>query len=223
MELIQEQKDGFWFNTPEILIDKERLIEFFPVEDMSFNEKLNAILRLSIYSGLFLFFYHKKYNILLFPIFVALITLYLYKYNTIQTEEDKKEGFEDNETCQMPTDENPMMNTLLTDVGARKEKKEACIFYDDKEVEKDVKKRLEKGLFKDVNDIYNKGNSQRQFFTMPNTTEYGIKHGDTVKMANWLYNTNEPTCKEDTGYCTNPRTFYNEELRNKPHLILQDE
>ena len=222
MELTQEQNDSFWFNKPEILIDQERIIEFFPVESMTFNEKLNAILRLSIYSGIFLFFYHRKYNILLFPIFVALVTLYLYKYNTVQTEEDKLEGFKDLEICQKPDDNNPFMNTLLTDVGARKEKKEACIMYEDKEVEEDIKNKFDQGLFKDVNDIYNKGNSQRQFFTMPNTNEYGMKHGDTVKMARWLYNTNEPTCKEDVGYCTGPNTRYNEELRNKPHLILQE-
>ena len=36
---------------------------------------------------------------------------------------------------------------------------------------------------------------------MPNTNEYGVKNGDIVKFANWLYNSGESTCKEDTSKC----------------------
>ena len=69
--------------------------------------------------------------------------------------------------------------------------------------------------------IYMKKNSQNRYFTMPNTNEYGIKNGDTVKYANWLYNLGEPTCKEDTGMCTNSNSFYNNDLRHEPHLIVE--
>ena len=221
MDSVIKQSDNFWFNDPEILINKERLLEFFPNADMTLNEKLNSFIRLSVYISLFLFFYHKKTQIMLLPIFVALITLYIFRYNNIQTKEEKTENYETLIKCQMPTDDNPFMNTLVSDVGMYKPKKEACSLFEDVEVEEEVKQRFDKGLFKDVNDIYGKGNSQRQFFTMPNTNEYGIKHGDTEKLGNWLYNTGKPSCKEDTEYCTGPNNFYNEELRNKPHLILR--
>ena len=46
--------DPFWSESPTILLEKDRLLEFFPVVAMSFKEKLNAITRLSIYLGILL-------------------------------------------------------------------------------------------------------------------------------------------------------------------------
>ena len=209
--------DPFWFNSPEIIFNKDRLTEFFPVESMTNNEKLNAILRLSIYISLLLMIYHKKMNFILIGLFVGLVTLYVFKYNNVQEIEEKKEGFAIVD-CQEPSEHNPFANTLVTDVGVYKEKKEACLIED---VEKKLSKEFNKGLYKDVNDLYEKNNSQNRFYTAPNTNEYGIKHGDTIKFANWLWNTGSSTCKEDTGACTNSFGFYNNELRNQPHLLVE--
>ncbi len=219
-QAITTSVDPFWFNKREILFNKDRLTEFFPVASMTNNEKLNAILRLSIYVSGVLVVYHKNLNVLLIPLFVALVTLYIYKFNNVQDEEDKQEGFSLKSDCTLPTENNPFMNTLLTDVGVYKPRKEACLLEN---VEKDVKKYFNKGLYKDVGDLYEKNNGQRQFFTMPNTNEYGIKHGDTVKFANALYNTGQPTCKEDVGMCTNSNTFFQNDLRHSKHLLLENE
>ena len=213
---IADDVDPFWFNAPELLLNKDRLTEFFPVESMTNNEKLNAVVRLSLYASGILLLYHKNLNVLLIPLFVGLVTLYIFKFNNVQKEEDKTEGF-DVPTCTMPTDDNPFMNTLLTDVGVYKERTPACLVEDVKE---EIHEKFHKGLFKDVNDLYDKNNSQNRFFTMPNTNEYGVKHGDSVKYANWLYNTAQPTCKEDTGQCTNSNTFFQNDLRSQPHLIV---
>lgn len=220
METIKKitvSEDPFWFKNPEVLYNKDRITEFFPVESMTNNEKLNAILRLSIYISLILVIYKKKMNYILIALFVALVTLYVFKYNNVQDVEEKEEGFAIVD-CQEPTDENPFSNTLITDVGIYKPRKEACLIED---VQKDLDKKFNKGLYKDVADLYDKNNSQNRFFTMPNTNEYGVKHGDTVKFANWLFNTGSSTCKEDTGSCTNSFGFFNNELRNQPHLLVE--
>jgi len=214
---ISNDVDPFWFSAPEILFNKDRLTEFFPVESMTNNEKLNSVLRLSIYASGILVLYHKNLNVLLIPAFVALVTLYIFKFNKVQKEEEKTEGFEVPK-CTMPTKDNPFMNTLVSDVGMYKERPEACSV---EEVSEDIEKHFNDGLFKDVNDLYDKNNSQNRFYTMSNTNEYGIKHGDTVKYANWLYNTSQSTCKEDTGQCTNSNSFYNNDLRHQPHLIVE--
>ena len=218
-QAITTSVDPFWFNQKEILVDKERLTEFFPVASMTNNEKLNAILRFSIYASGILVLYHKNLNVLLIPLFVALVTLYVYKFNNVQDVEEKRETFSLSD-CQLPSEHNPFMNTLLTDVGIYKEKKEACLLEN---VEKDVNKYFNKGLYKDVGDLYDKNNGQRQFFTMPNTNEYGIKHGDTVKFANALYNTGQATCKESTDQCTNSNSFYINDLRHNPHLLVENQ
>ena len=51
-----------------------------------------------------------------------------------------------------------------------------------------------KRLFRDVGDIFNRSNGQRQFYTMP-VTESSNNQKD---FANWLYNTG-PSCKEGNG------------------------
>ena len=215
--VITNDVDPFWFNDTNIILNKERLTEFFPVESMTNNEKLNSVVRMSIYASGILLLYHKNLNVLLIPLFVGLVTLYIYKFNNVQKEEEKVEGF-DVPKCTMPTDDNPFMNTLVTDVGNYKPRTEACMVEDVKE---DIHKKFHKGLYKDVNDLYDKNNSQNRFFTMPNTNEYGIKHGDTVKLANWLYNLGQPSCKEDTGMCTNSNSYFNNDLRHQPHLIVE--
>lgn len=216
-ENIVNDNDEFWLNDFTIIFNKNRLTEFFPSYSMSENEKLNALLRFSFYVTALLILYKKNYNLLVIPLVVGLITLYIYKFNTIQTKEEKFTNPEDSK-CLKPTEENPFMNTLLTDVGVYKEREQACL---NEEVEDDVETKFNKGLFKDVNDLYSKNNSQRQFHTMPNTNEYGVKAGDTVKFANWLYNLGDASCKEDTSKCTSSNSFFTRDLSRQKNLLLK--
>jgi hypothetical protein len=48
--------DPFWYNDITILWNKNRLTEFFPTKDQALEEKFNAIVRLSIYCFIVLFF-----------------------------------------------------------------------------------------------------------------------------------------------------------------------
>jgi len=197
---IKLKNDEFWFNDFSIIFNSERLIEFFPSSHMNNDEKLNSLLRFSIISTFVLFLKKKNYNLLIIPVLTALITLYIYKFNTIEKKQDELDLSEDyeNSKCLKPTENNPFGNTLLTDVSNYKKKEQACLIQENKE---EIEQHFNKGLYKDVNDLYGKNNSQRQFFSMPNTNEYGIKNGDSVKFANWLYNDGKPTCKEDTSKC----------------------
>jgi len=202
-ENIKIKNDEFWFNDLSIILNKERLLEFFPSNHMTNNEKLNSLLRFSLIATFILFLKKKNYNILMTPIVVALITLYIYKFNTIEKMQEDHQISQNYEksTCLKPTEDNPFGNTLLTDVSNYTEKEEACLIEENSE---EIEQHFNKGLFKDVNDLYGKNNSQRQFFTMPNTNEYGVKNGDTVKFANWLFNSGQSTCKEDTSKCVIP-------------------
>lgn len=205
---IKVKRDEFWFNDFSIIFNKERLIEFFPTSHMNNNEKLNSLLRFSIIVTFVLFLKNKNKNLFIIPVVSALITLYIYKFNTIEKKDDELDLSEDyeNSKCLKPTEDNPFGNTLLTDVNNYKKKDQACLISENEE---EINKHFNKGLYKDVNDLYGKNNSQRQFFTMPNTNEYGIKNGDTVKFANWLYNSGQATCKEDTSKCIIPNRTIN--------------
>ena len=197
---IKIKEDEFWFNDFSIIFNNERLIEFFPSSYMNNNEKLNSLLRFSIIITFVLFLKNKNYNLFIIPIVTALITLYIFKFNTIEKKQNEKLNIEnyENSKCSKSTEDNPFGNTLLTDISNYKKKEESCLIEENID---EINNHFNKGLFKDVNDLYGKNNSQRQFFTMPNTNEYGVKNGDTVKFANWLYNSGKSTCKEDTSQC----------------------
>ena len=197
---IKIKEDEFWFNDFSIIFNNERLIEFFPSSYMNNNEKLNSLLRFSIIITFVLFLKNKNYNLFIIPIVTALITLYIFKFNTIEKKQNEKLNIEnyENSKCSKSTEDNPFGNTLLTDISNYKKKEESCLIEENID---EINNHFNKGLFKDVNDLYGKNNSQRQFFSMPNTNEYGVKNGDTVKFANWLYNSGKSTCKEDTSQC----------------------
>ena len=97
--------------------------------------------------------------------------------------------------CVKSTVNNPFMNAnLITD---KRDRNAACLYYDNPEVAAKVETNFDNNLYRDVSDLYNKRNSQRQYYTMPATT---IPNEQT-SFAKWLYNTG-PTCKEKSIYCT---------------------
>ena len=55
--------DKFWYNDYTILFEKDRLIEFIPNNTMTLTEKLNSLVRFSIYLAIILFIYNRKYYV----------------------------------------------------------------------------------------------------------------------------------------------------------------
>ena len=68
-------------------------------------------------------------------------------------------------SCSVPTLNNPFMNHLILDES---DKKPACDYT--KETKKGINSAFNTNLYQDLTDIYDKNNSQRQFYTMPVTT-----------------------------------------------------
>jgi hypothetical protein len=188
------KSDMFWFDNPGILISKDRLIEFVPTADMTLNERLNAISRLAIYSGTLLMLIYKNFNMF----YIALITLtllYLIREHfpdflnqsagAVNPELEHMEG-----KLQLPTENNPFMNVLITDYTQNPDKKPAADI-DNPYVKKAVEAEFNKGLNRDVDDIWEKENSQRQFYSTPATTI----PNDRSSFVNWCYST-PYSCKD---------------------------
>ena len=66
----------------------------------------------------------------------------------------------------------------------------------DKEIKKEIDTQFNYNNFRDVDDLFVRGNSQRQFYTMPSTTIPNDQDG----FAKWLYKLPE-TCKENQTNC----------------------
>jgi hypothetical protein len=206
--------DPFWGDDPNILFNFERSIEFFPTKDMSTNEKLNAISRFFIYLGILMFISFRNYNLLFIPI-IALGILYvvfvndktLHEINIEQFDRNIKKELNINEDtpikidevgdiCHRPTRDNPVMNVLINEITDNPNRPPAC-YHNDPDVREETEKFFNYNLYKNVEDVLDKRNGQRQYFTMPWTTI----PNDRDSFMKWCYKTTN-VCKDgDLDYC----------------------
>lgn len=92
-ELPKEPNDvPFWSKNPNIIFDKDHILEFFPTEEMSFNQKLNAITRVVLLMTVGTFAYTQSTQILLVGAVSLFFIFMLHQYRN--ADKDKAEGFE---------------------------------------------------------------------------------------------------------------------------------
>jgi len=184
----------FWYENPDILFKNTKLSRFFPFPRMSENEKLNSITRLSFYISVIMYIYTGNYLYLFVFIITIIFTFLIYK-----TKSNIKNSIDNFKNYQQkyiyPTKNNPFMNVMLDDYNDTN--REAIIktnLIDDTDLDNTINKKFNINLYKDLNDIFEKENSQRQFYTTPITTI----PNNQIKFAKWLYKS-PPTCKENYG------------------------
>lgn len=222
--------DPFWYNQSDILWNSNRLTEFFPTHDQTLEERFNSVVRFSFYLSIILYLYHN--DIKYFSIFIGalLITYYLFinNPNKIEINSDSKvpretigliEKLEPTDAnCTEPTVDNPFMNVTMKDYLNIDPKTQSIIdrppacSASNPDIKKKIDKHFDNNLYKDVNDVFGKMNSQRQFFTMPWTTIPNAQN----EFAKWLY-LNPKTCKEDQDYC-----LKYEDIRAKRPIVYDE-
>ena len=238
------KNDPFWGDDFSVLFRQDRLIEFVPSADMTTNERLNAISRFGIYTGVLLALFNNQIWPVYGSIFVLGTVLFIHKNqgkingmglgdlvgNLIGNSEEgfggrQEPGFtgttrdkirqkrledlgpensvrvnEEGDLCTGPTDDNPFMNILVPEYyEPNTNRPEACATEDTLEAEgvrDEVNDKFQINLYRDVSDLFEKNNSQRQFFTNPITT-IPNKQGE---FAQWLYG-NAASCKDDRYDC----------------------
>ena len=79
--------DNFWFDDFTILFNINKLKDFFPSNNMSLNEILNSLVRLSFYLSLIFILFRKNVNYIFITIFTLVFT---YLINNNLSSEDKK-------------------------------------------------------------------------------------------------------------------------------------
>lgn len=174
--------DNFWYNNISILYDKNYILEIIPNRDYDLNRKLNALVRLSIIYGIVSYLFTNNSEYMCIPFITLIATLFLYKYTA------NKEGFSldfkniyekipsvdvyDEDSCILPTKDNPFMNLNTYDYSRTDNvvRNKACKSYDNVKIQNMIESKFNQDLFLDSNDLFNRRNSQRQFYTMPNTS-----------------------------------------------------
>jgi hypothetical protein len=144
-----DQYIPFWSENPNILFNKNYIFDFFPTEDMTLSEKLNAISRTVLFITIITFFLTKNIRILIIG-FMTLIAIFLYEYY-YKKKEKTEEGFDyleryqdptsqvlqnkgiekDTDVFQLPNSTNPFSNVLITDYDYNPFKKPAGPSYNE--------------------------------------------------------------------------------------------
>lgn len=221
---VQFKDDNFWTTDTGVLVRKDRLIEFVPTIDMTKDERLNAIARLAIYIGIVLMLYLGRGWPLYIPVVGLAFTAFLHKTQpqTIispryPSDETPKTGDPNpfipsqQPECIPPTLNNPFMNVLMNEYVDNPTRPPACEYED---VHDELESNFHYNLYQDLGDnIWQKNNSQRQFFTMPSTTI----PNEQGKFARWLYKVGG-VCKQDQNAC-----LRHEDLRSNRSVVGDSE
>lgn len=137
----------FWINDPTILFHKESILQLWPLQNMTFESKLNAISRLVILLTIIGFIFTRNISLLIVCVITLAIIYALYKLRKqkIVSSLVKKEGFAvNNQTSPSmttnpvtleselrtnfhpTTKKNPFGNVLLTDISDNPDRKSAA-------------------------------------------------------------------------------------------------
>ena len=216
-----EKKIPFWGDNPNVILQSDYIFEFFPVESMTYEQKLNAISRGVIILSIVGFLLTQNVRVLIVSI-LTLVSIFLFRMHTERENEKKKkvieEKFEnpvdavlksesilrDVNAFESPDSSNPFGNVLVTDYEYKPNKKPAPPAFNSgvRDQILDKAKTLVKELnpdqpdisdklFKDLGEQYVFEQSLRQFTSNPSTTVVN----DQTGFADFCYGS-MTSCKE---------------------------
>ena len=175
------------------------IINILPLINMNFKEKLLAIVNLIIFLSLIFSLIYRNIIFILLGIILIIFICYIYlfdeqiKIDTNETLSNRNLGIYDNKICVKPSLDNPFMNPSIIDYNNNNKNIKACPFNKE-EIDTNINTYFKENVFKDINDIYERNFSERQFYTVPSTTI----PNDRQSYEQWLYK-RDKTCKENNG------------------------
>ena len=111
--------------------------------------------------------------------------------------------------CRKPKKDNPFMNPLLNDISVYPEQPPVACNADDEDIKEKMVDCYNEDLYRDVDDLFERYNSQRQFYTVPK-----LYPNDQKAFAEWCYKSDN-ICKVDQSKC-----LKHEDLRFKRLPVL---
>jgi len=168
--------------------------------NLSFKEKIIAIVYLIIFLSVIFALIFKQTIFILLGIVIIIFLFYVYLHdekNKIETNEtlsNRNLTIIDNKICVKPSLDNPFMNPTIIDYNNNNNNIKACP-YNEQYIENNVKTFFKQNVYKDINDIYERNFSERQFYTVPATTI----PNDRKSYEKWLFY-RDKTCKENNGF-----------------------
>lgn len=192
------ERDPVWFDDIRVL--PHRSMEFFPRASMNTAERTNALVRLLFYVTCAVYLYNRDARFVIFGAVAIGLVSFLHKDDSLSGYEtyDALSGLalKDKKGCKKSSPTNPFGNFL---VGDDPNDPPACSYDAQRD---EIRANFNRNLFRSSEDLWERQNSQRQFYTMPNTRSIP----DTKAFAEFLSGgSSRPTCKSDPSACTGVR------------------
>lgn len=144
--------EQIWYKDPSVLFTKESWNKFVPLPTMLVPEALNSVLRFTIYFTVIMAATTGETNYFLIIPLVMLATVFFDQVlpdgKTLESFSIKSNFTTNNSKYTMPTDNNPFMNVLLTEIVDNPNRPDAAPTS-----RKDVREQIQKS-FQHTNDIY---------------------------------------------------------------------
>lgn len=189
-----------WFEDPQQIIRTDQIAQFWPNRDQTPEDRINAASRFIIYATCIIYLTRRDLRIFVLGGTILGVLYVMHKSKMV------KEGYGiavsgDDTGCQMPTQENPMGNVLMTDYTDAPNRLEACYYPT---VQPFVKSYLDDripydaGRSRSALPKYQRNAAARQFVTAP----VSKIPGDQTAFAEWLYGAkNGDICKSNPKMC----------------------
>lgn len=193
--MVVSHTERVWFHDLQGFMADDRLAHFLPEKNTTLAVKLNALMRLGIYSSVIMILFRRYSLAVYIPVGIAALTYALYVANTpvvgpVGSSSNRvREGMtRQGKKCTIPTQSNPFMNLLP--FSSETAPPRACDLSS-QTTGAQAETKFNDNLYRDVDDVFNRRSSSHPFYTMPNTQNPNDQEG----FAKWCYGTN-PTFKE---------------------------
>jgi hypothetical protein len=189
-----------WFDDPQQLFRSDKVLQFWPNNEQTPEDRINASSRFVIYACCIIYLTRRDPRIFVLGSTILGVLYVMYKAKMV------KEGYGfsasgDERGCQMPTPDNPMGNVLMTDYTDAPNRLEACYYPTVKPFVKsylDDRIPYDAGRSRSALPERQRAAAARQFVTAP----VSKIPGDQTAFAEWCYGSkNAPICRTHPELC----------------------
>lgn len=199
------EPEKFWLDDPKVLFTNGAYLKIIPTKNMTRIEVLNTLTRFFIYLIIIYLLIGANRRYMYIPIAGIIAILFLYfinkwheppKEDTVRSINIEEPFTQLNaEIYEIPTKNNPFMNVTMADLMDNRDRPSAGN-VNNPIIQEQIEQAFDANLFTDVEDVFGRGNTQRQFYTTASTTI----PNDQTSFAEWVYRGPE-TCKENQLNC----------------------
>jgi hypothetical protein len=188
-----------WFDDPQQLIRADQVTQFWPNRNQTPEDRINSASRFVIYACCVIYVIRRDPRIFVLGGTVLGVLYVMYKSKMV------KEGYgmsvNGDAGCQLPTEDNPMGNVLMTDYTDAPNRLEACYYPTVKPFVKnylDDRIPYDAGRSRSALPKYQRNVAARQFVTSP----VSKIPGDQTAFAEWCYGPkNGDLCRNNPRAC----------------------